>query len=177
MNCEKCGYEGEGNRQIGLLGRELFLCEVCKNFIPEREEEISNYLQERIDWKILETFRKSGKRKITTVGMEKKARGGSVVSRAAYGYKIENGELIINEEEKLIVQKIFLEFLESNISLNRLSKKYGFSLNGLKKILRNFTYLGKVKFAGQISAGKHSAIIHPELFNRVQKKLEEMRIK
>ena len=47
---------------------------------------------------------------------------------------------------------------------------------GIKKILRNFTYIGKVKFSGQILQGKHEAIISPELFNKVQNKLENLGI-
>ena len=46
-------------------------------------------------------------------------------------------------------------------------------MNGIKKILKNFSYLGKVKFAGNILAGKHTALISSELFNRVQSRFEK----
>jgi len=59
------------------------------------------------------------------------------------------------------------------MSLNKLAKKYNFSVNGIKKILKNFTYIGKVKFSGQIIDGEHEPIISPTLFNKVQNKLEE----
>ena len=168
MACEKCGYEGEENEN---------LCSICKQFAPIDEEKLKEYLDEKIDWRLLESFRKFlGERK-TTKGMEKMAEEGKVMSRAAFGYKIIGGNLIIDEEKKLIVQKIFMEFLNESISLNQLSKRYGFSVNGLKKILRNFTYIGKVKFSGIISQGKHEAIISPELFNKVQRKLEEFGIR
>ncbi len=108
--------------------------------------------------------------------MIKKAREGKVMSRAPFGYKLEKKQLIPDEEKKLIVERIFLDFLNEKISLTKLAERHGFSVNGLKKILRNFTYIGKVKFDGQILQGKHEAIISPELFNKVQSKLESLGI-
>jgi len=99
------------------------------------------------------------------------------MSRAPFGYKIINKDLIPDQEKKLIMQNLFLEFLNENKTLTSLSKKYNFSVNGIKKILRNFTYIGKVKFKGQISQGKHEAIISPEIFNKTQSKLEKLGIK
>ena len=61
------------------------------------------------------------------------------------------------------------------MNLTKLAKKHNFSTNGLKKILKNFTYIGKVKFNGQIHDGKHKAIISPVLFNKVQDKLERLK--
>ena len=37
-------------------------------------------------------------------------------------------------------------------------------INGLKKILKNRTYLGEVKFAGNLYKSNHPAIINPEIF-------------
>jgi len=105
-------------------------------------------------------------------GMIKKAHLGKVMSRAPFGYKIINNELIPEEETSLLVEKIFLDFRDSDISLNQLSKKYSLSLNGLKKILRNFTYLGKIKFNGEIHDGTHKPLVSSILFNNVQDKLD-----
>jgi len=106
-------------------------------------------------------------------GMITKAIQGKVMSRAPFGYKIINNELIPDEETSLTVEKIFLDFRDSDISLNQLSKKYGLSLNGLKKILKNFTYLGKVKFNGEIHDGNHKPLVSAILFNNVQDKLDK----
>lgn len=106
-------------------------------------------------------------------GMSDKASYGNIMSRAAFGYKIINNELVVDEENAKKVEEIFNDFLNNNISLNKLSKKYGFSVNGVKKILTNFTYIGKIKFDNQIHDGKHKPIISSILFNHVQDKLEK----
>ena len=109
-------------------------------------------------------------------GMAKKAKEGHIMSRVPFGYKMEEGQIIKNINHK-DVEIIFEEFLNTNASLNYLAKKYGFSVNGLKKILTNFTYIGKVKFNNQIHEGRHEPIISSTLFNHVQNKLERLGIK
>ena len=109
-------------------------------------------------------------------GMAKKAGKGGIVARPPFGYKVVEGKLVKAENSK-VVENIFLDFQNNEVSLNRLGKKYGFSVNGLKKILRNFSYLGKVKFAGAVHNGTHEPIISSTIFNHVQDKLERLGIK
>ncbi len=167
MKCEKCGFDSEDNKKF----RDIFLCSICRQFAPS--DNLKEYLAEKIDFKQLESFRKYSKANIS--GMREKFNQGNIMSRAAFGYKIVNKELVADEEKKLLVQLIFQEFLNQNSSLNSLAKKYGFSVNGIKKILKNFTYLGKVKFSNNIIQGKHQPIISSELFNKVQNKLENQK--
>ncbi|NMB66928.1 hypothetical protein GYA25_02615 [Candidatus Woesearchaeota archaeon] len=108
--------------------------------------------------------------------MSNKASKGNLMSRAAFGYKIEDGKLIPNEHSKE-VEEIFQEFLDYDISLRELAKKHNLSVNGLKKILKNFTYLGKIKFNNQIHDGTHQPLVSSTLFNHVQDKLEKLGIK
>ena len=109
-------------------------------------------------------------------GMIEKASRGSLMSRAAFGYKISEGKLLPAENYKEI-EEIFEEFLNEDISLRRLSEKHHLSVNGLKKILKNFTYIGKIKFNNQIHDGNHQPIVSSTLFNHVQNKLERLGIK
>ena len=109
-------------------------------------------------------------------GMVDKASQGSPMSRPPFGYKFVEGKLIPAQNFRE-VEEIFEEFLTKKISLTKLSEKHNFSVNGIKKILRNFTYLGKVKFNNQVHEGKHHPIISSTLFNHVQNKLERLRIK
>ena len=169
--CEKCGYESEDNK---FIDKGIALCAICKKFLPDTESELREYLEEKIDWKLLETFRKHNNKNIK--GMQNKAEEGKIINRAPFGYKIIDKQLVPDRENRLKVEEIFRTFLETNRSLNSLSKEFGFSVNGIKKILRNFTYIGKVKFSGQILEGKHKQIITPELFNKVQNKLEKLKI-
>jgi site-specific DNA recombinase len=109
-------------------------------------------------------------------GMAAKASRGSVMSRPAFGYKLENGKIVPAENARE-VEDIFEEFLRENISLSQLAANHKFSVNGMKKILKNFTYIGKVKFNNQIFQGNHSPIISTTLFNHVQDKLERSNVK
>lgn len=109
-------------------------------------------------------------------GMINKASKGNLMSRPAFGYRIENNKLIPakNSEE---VREIFEEFLNEKISLSQLARKHNLSVNGLKKILTNFTYIGKIKFNNEVHDGNHEPIISSTLFNHVQNKLEKLGIK
>ena len=110
-------------------------------------------------------------------GMINKASSGKVMSKPAFGYKIEQGKLIKDQENAQKIQDLFQDFLQNNVSLNYLANKYGFSVNGIKKILRNFTYIGKIKFDNQVHEGKHEAIISSTDFNHVQDKLDKLKKK
>lgn len=109
-------------------------------------------------------------------GMIKKAIKGELMSRAPFGYDIKNKKLVPaqNSDE---IKEIFENFLNENISLTKLARKHHLSVNGLKKILTNFTYIGKIKFNNQIHDGNHQPIISSTLFNHVQNKLEKLAIK
>lgn len=109
-------------------------------------------------------------------GMTKKASQGNLMSRVPFGYKVEQGKLVPAENYHE-VEEIFEEFLNDKISLHVLSEKHKLSVNGLKKILKNFTYLGKIKFNNQIHEGSHQPIVSSTLFNHVQNKLERLGIK
>ena len=109
-------------------------------------------------------------------GMIEKAKKGNIVSRAAFGYKLENRKLVPAENWRE-VEDIFNEFLNEKVSLTKLAKKHSFSVNGLKKILTNFTYIGKVRFDRQIHQGNHQPLISTTLFNHVQNKLYNLGIK
>lgn len=107
------------------------------------------------------------------LGMIKKSAQGKHMSRVPFGYQRNSSGELIPAENFREVEEIFEEFLQKDMNLRKLSNKHNFSINGLKKILRNFVYVGKVKFDGQINQGNHQAIISSTLFNKVQDKLDK----
>lgn len=108
--------------------------------------------------------------------MSEKAMHGNLMSRAPFGYNILEGKLVPAENYREI-EEIFETFLNNNISLRQLAEKHNLSVNGLKKILKNFTYIGKIKFNNQIHEGNHQPIVSSTLFNHVQNKLEGLGIR
>ena len=169
MVCKKCGYSDKKEKII--FGNTL--CKICATFAPQKIHDFQNYIEEKIDWKDIDTFRKykqySGEKQ--KQGMEKMANIGRIVTRAPLGYDVVNGNLIPNEEA-VRVHSLFRTFLNKEYSLNLLSKNFLLSINGLKKILTNRTYLGEIKFDGKIHKGSHQPLISPEIFYAVQRKFK-----
>lgn len=110
----------------------------------------------------------------TKFGMERKAKEGGFITKAPKGYKLLNKELTIDKEQAEQVSKIFNDFLNTDISLTQLAKKNNMTTSGIKKLLQNTTYLGKVKFAEKESDGQHPAIIEQDIFNKIKEKLENL---
>ena len=175
FKCQKCGYYDPLGKKLRISKEhKTVLCSVCNVFTPSDIEDFEAYLQEKIDSNLLETFRrfaKESKENNLKKGMIDAAKKGKIVSRPAFGYKMEQGKLVPadNADE---VREIFEEFADDN-SLNQIARNHNMSVNGIKKILRNFTYVGKVKFDNKILQGNHQPIITSELFNRVQQKIEK----
>lgn len=172
--CEKCGFEKEELKEK----QGICFCDICFLFAPENLEKLSVYSKEKVSKDEIASFRKNAQRLglRQKLAMIKKAKAGIPMSRAPFGYKIKSRDLVPAEYQRE-VEEIFTEFLNTAISLNRLSKKHSLSVNGLKKILTNFTYVGKIKFNGEIYEGHHEPIISTTLFNHVQNKIERLGIK
>ncbi len=172
--CSKCGYKSEKNKEkFGLP-----LCNICFLFAPNNPEEFDNYIEEKISFECLEPFRKYSdlSENRNKKGMIKKALLGKLMTRPPFGYKLEKKKLIPAQNYHE-VEEIFEEFLNGKFSLTKIAKKHNFSVNGIKKILMNFTYVGKIKFNGQIHQGEHQPLISSTLFNHVQNKFEKLGIK
>ena len=173
--CEKCSYQSEDESEFKTRFG-LSLCNVCYTFSPNDPERLDEYIQEKINSEEIEPFRKHAKTRgeVQKKGMIERASEGKHVSRVPFGYKWSKDGRLIPSENYREVEEIFEEFLQPEHSLTKLAKKHGLSINGLKKILRNFAYIGKVKFNGEIHEGNHKAIISSILFNKVQEKLDKL---
>jgi len=184
--CQKCGFAN--SRREGLevhhIHPKIFagedsdlnlvtLCSICHSHAPDNKKDFLEFISDKIDGKILETFRKSDYSisKRTKRGMTESFKQGLHVTRAPRGYRLTDKKLMVDEQESNQVREIFKEFLETNISLTQLAKKNNLTTSGLKKLLKNTTYLGKVKFAKEETQGTHDSIVDEDLFGKVQEKL------
>lgn len=172
--CSKCGYSSD----LNLQKLNKYLCPICSIFSPANPSDFEKYISEKIPSEILSSFRKyhNPRGNLQKKGMIEKASDGNVMSRAPFGYNIIEKKLVPaqNADE---VREIFEEFLAEKISLRQIALKHKLSINGLKKILRNFAYIGKIKFNNQIHDSSHTPIISTTLFNHVQNKLERLGIR
>jgi len=109
----------------------------------------------------------------TKFGMQRKAKEGGFITKAPKGYKIVD-KMLIPDENSNEIKQIFQEFLDSSISLTQLAKKSNMTPTGMKKLLRNTTYLGKVRFDNKESDGQHEAILDRQLFGQVQQKIKQL---
>ena len=99
----------------------------------------------------------------TMAGRVQKAREGKWNGGfASYGYKLENGELVIAKDEVEIIQMIFERYIHTNDEINDVAnylnnhgytKKLrqngtipGFSSSFIKKIIDNQVYMGKIAY-------------------------------
>ena len=177
FKCRKCGYYsplGEG-LEINKLNNAV-LCSICHAFSPADKIELEKYINEKLQWQDIETFRKFGANKASHApqkqGMIEKSKQGKLMARPPFGYKVIGGELFPDEQSSENVRLIFEEFAGGK-SMNQLAQQYTISVNGIKKILKNFSYIGKIKFNNQITQGTHKPLISSELFNRVQSVFEK----
>jgi hypothetical protein len=184
--CQKCSYkniEGFGleihhidpkrnNTANDNASNLITLCSICHHYAPDDPKYFSKYINEKIDGKILDTFRQSrwsiGER--TKFGMDKRARDGGFVNKAPLGYIFVNKKLTIDSDKASKVRVMFEQYLNSNISLTKLARINDMTTSGLIKLLKNRTYLGIVKFDDEYK-GTHEPIISQELFEAVQLKL------
>ena len=188
FTCQKCGFKDITSEELEIhhikpkifQGKDNFknlvvLCLICHKHAPDEESEFKRYVNEKIDCKILETFRKSSYSisKRARDGMQKKAQAGKHIARAPIGYKLIKGCLEPNQEKTEQVRKIFKDFIDTNISLTQLAKQNSITTRGLINLLKNRTYLGEIKFKGNFK-GNHDAILSKEIFDKAEKKLNQI---
>lgn len=170
--CVKCGYESEKNKEkFGII-----LCSVCYTFAPNNPEELDIYIEEKIPAKTIDSFRKysSFRGDSQKNGMIKQSSKGLHMSRVPFGYKRDEEGILTPTQNSREIEEIYEEFLMPDMNLNKLASKHNLSVNGLKKILRNFVYIGKIRFDGQIHPANHQPIVSSTLFNKVQDKLDSI---
>ena len=110
----------------------------------------------------------------------------SGTSRPPIGYDYVDGDLVVNEFEKLQIISIF-EWYASGMSIQKITQrlndagmtqKYGkWCVQTVRRALSRKTYIGMNYYNNTWYQGTHDAIIDKDLFERVQVSLEHTHIK
>jgi len=115
-------------------------------------------------------------------GMRERVSQGLSNGSVPYGYKTINGNMIINEEQSIIVKKIF-EMYNEGTGTARISKWLRenripsaipgcvWNHHAVLYILKNVKYIGYISHAGEIYKGKHEPLIDKEIFDIANKNL------
>ncbi len=94
------------------------------------------------------------------------------------GYYYLNKELLINKQEKIVIQDIFDTFLDTESLTQttiKINQKYknrqnkDFSKQAINYVLQNVFYIGKAKCKKKIYKGSQKAIIDLKVFKKAQK--------
>lgn len=111
---------------------------------------------------------------------ETRRKGNYTGGNLAYGYKVENKKIIINEDEANVVRYMFEEYAKgktaqqiSDALAEKGIYKYGkpFRLNTMYKMLANEKYVGIYRFNDEIFTNTYPQIISKEIYDIVSNKL------
>ena len=115
-----------------------------------------------------------------SMGREARAKQGYYTGSSEHspiGYDYTDGELVVNEYEKMLVNEVFDRFVKGtpiNTICNILNGKglvhhYGEWNNyTARRLLKNRHYIGEVRFADQWYPGRHTPIVDFETFEKAQ---------
>ncbi|MEM2944630.1 MAG: recombinase family protein [Methanomassiliicoccales archaeon] len=116
----------------------------------------------------------------TYMGMAQKAESGTGILGfyPPFGYKYENGQLLVVDEEAGIVLDIFQSYLRGErmkdiawrLNKNEISTRRGkkWTVWSISRILKNPIYAGFLRWDGRLMKGTHVAIVPISIYNAVQ---------
>ena len=120
------------------------------------------------------------------VGREARAREGKYHGGSRpVGYRYENGKLVPDEYEAMIVRKIFEMYaagssaygIARDLNAAGLIRHNGkvWARSHLANVLKRRVYIGEIQFHDEVFEGQHEAIIDRELFDRVQERRQNVK--
>lgn len=99
-----------------------------------------------------------------------KARKGLKASgRAPFGYRWEDGKMVIAPEEAEAVKALFADRL-AGATLAELGRRHGRSAEWARQVLKNRFYCGKVSWNDEEYQGCHVAVVSERTYNQVQRR-------
>jgi len=99
------------------------------------------------------------------LSFDRKIKLGEVLYRAPFGYIYQNKKLVKHPENAEKVKEIF-EMWNAGINYKEICQKFSIPSSTLYQIVRNPTYIGKIRYKGNLYPGKHPALIDEEIFNK-----------
>ncbi len=103
------------------------------------------------------------------MAFDKKIGDGEILNRPPLGYTYRRGKLVINKEESEKIKEIF-NMWDSDVNYKEISKKFNIPISTLYTIIKNPTYIGKVKYRDKLYKGIHQPIIEEDIFFKINKK-------
>lgn len=119
--------------------------------------------------------------------LRRKAVRGEVLGRPPYGYRVgPRNRLTPVDDEAVVVRYIFRLYLHEGLGIRLIARRLNeeglrtrrnqpWSMVSIRDILRNRAYLGTYLRVGVRVPGTHPALISPDDFRRVQKRLSDRR--
>ncbi len=103
---------------------------------------------------------------------------GKIITRSPFGYNLigkgsGNARWIINKKQAEVIREIFNGFVEG-VTIRMLCDEYSMPPSKIKYILKNQSYLGKIKYAGEWFKGNHTAIIDKDAFDKANSKINKI---
>jgi len=105
------------------------------------------------------------------LAFSKKIDDGEALNRAPMGYIYRNGKLVVNEEEAEKVKEIF-NMWAAGIHYKEISKRFNLPISTLYEIIKNPTYIGKIRYRNHLFDGAHKGIVDEGLFKKVSSNLK-----
>jgi site-specific DNA recombinase len=121
----------------------------------------------------------------TRKGMLQKAKEGGWPTAPPYGYRMEEGRLVPDEDQAVFVRTAFQRYATGAYSIRALSKtlkaeglRFLPSLptvpkSNLERMLKRRVYIGDVEFKGEIYPGKHPPLVSMDTWIMAQKALKK----
>jgi len=93
---------------------------------------------------------------------------GQFSTKAPFGYRFSEKQLILDPVEAPIVKALFDE-RSAGKGIRELARFFGLSAMKVKRILENPVYIGKLRWQGKLHNATHTPIVDEKLFNSIQK--------
>ncbi len=137
------------SRDIDYLGHITILLKranvtICS--VEDDKEEIVRRVRDILGAEELKKYREKAKE-----GRSRRIRDEKAMTRAPFGYKIDqDGKFIVDEEKRIIVQQIFA-MIKQGVRIKTIAERFGLSQSGVYYIRNNPIYqTGEVKWGSKV---------------------------